>query len=94
MHHYKLQPTVELSMGVYGRDLGHISVESPRCSKGFGTRRARRTATGYPLRSPASRGADADTGSKIVLSGEYTRMRETFRDLASASAWPCCSFTS
>ena len=23
--HYNIQPTIELTMGVYGRDLGHVS---------------------------------------------------------------------
>ena len=25
MTHYNIQPTIELTMGVYGRDLGHVS---------------------------------------------------------------------
>ena len=35
--HYNIQPTIELTMGVYGRDLGHVSDDvAPVLSK-FGT---------------------------------------------------------
>ena len=35
--HYQIQPTIELSMGVYGRDLGHVSDDVAKVLDQFGT---------------------------------------------------------
>ena len=34
--HYKIQPTIELTMGVYGRDLGHVSDDVAKVLDQFG----------------------------------------------------------
>ncbi len=35
--HYNIQPTIELTMGVQGRDLGHVSDDIVRILNGFGS---------------------------------------------------------
>ena len=78
--HTNLQPTIDLTMGVHGRDLGHVADDVDR---GRSTRSASRrpTATWLPY-DPARRAAKQPLkGSKIVLSGEYPRMQDTFRSL-------------
>ena len=34
--HYNIQPTIELTMGVYGRDLGHVSDDVAKVLDKFG----------------------------------------------------------
>ncbi len=34
--HYQIQPTIEVSLGVYGRDLGHVSDDVSRVLNNFG----------------------------------------------------------
>ena len=34
--HYNIQPTIELTMGVYGRDLGHVSDDVTKVLNSFG----------------------------------------------------------
>jgi multidrug efflux pump subunit AcrB len=78
--HYDLQPTIDLTMGVYGRDLGHVADDVARVVNGFGKLDPGEAATWTPY-APGSGGKKLLGGSKIVLSGEYERMRTTFRDL-------------
>ncbi|HJT77103.1 MAG TPA: efflux RND transporter permease subunit, partial [Gemmataceae bacterium] len=74
--HTDLQPTIDLAMGVEGRDLGHVSDDVARVLKKYGERTGSASwrpfdpATHQPLK-----------GSAIVLSGEYTRMQDTFRNM-------------
>ena len=42
--HYNIQPTIELTMGVYGRDLGHVSDDVTKVLEQV--RRARRAGEG------------------------------------------------
>ncbi len=76
--HQNIQPTIDLSMGVYGRDLGHISDDVVKAIDDFGKKNSDGSWSPY---DPASSRKQTLKGSKIVLSGEYTKMRDTFRDL-------------
>ena len=73
-----LQPTIDLTMGVSGRDLGHVADDVAKAIDAFGQRVD--SATWLPY-DPTSETKQTLTGSKIDLSGEYTRMQETFRNL-------------
>jgi multidrug efflux pump subunit AcrB len=77
--HDNIQPTIDLSMGIYGRDLGHISDDVTAAIGAFGVRQEDGTWKPY---DPSSSRKQLLTGSKIVLSGEYSRMQDTFRNLA------------
>ena len=76
--HDNIQPTIDLSMGVYGRDLGHISDDVTAVLEKVGKKLEDGVWQPY---DPASSRKQLLTGSKVVLSGEYTKMRETFRNL-------------
>ena len=89
--HTTLQPTIDLTMGVHGRDLGHVADDVYKVLAGFGqpvkdkmlwglwTAPRRGVWTPY---DPAV--TDAKTpleGGHITLSGEYSRMNDTFINL-------------
>jgi multidrug efflux pump subunit AcrB len=76
--HATLQPTIDLTMGVAGRDLGHVAVDVAAVVKKFGVRTGRNSWTPYDPSSPKKETLE---GSKIVLSGEYARMQNTFYNL-------------
>ena len=76
--HYNIQPTIELTMGVEGRDLGHVADDVAAAVAEFGV--ANKDGSWTPYDPESSTKAEM-TGAKIVLSGEYERMRQTFRDL-------------
>ena len=76
--HDNIQPTIDLSMGVYGRDLGHISDDVTKVIDAFGVSQG--DGTWLPF-DPASSRKTPLKGAKIVLSGEYSRMQDTFRNL-------------
>ena len=79
--HTNLQPTIDLTMGVSGRDLGHVAddvVEGRRPSSASRDGRRRRGCPTIPD-TPTKR--KLIKGSKIELSGEYSRMQDTFRSL-------------
>ena len=76
--HDNIQPTIDLSMGVYGRDLGHISDDVTKVIDDFGLKQP--DGTWQPF-DPTSTHKQPLKGSKIVLSGEYSRMQDTFRNL-------------
>ena len=77
--HYNIQPTIELTMGVFGRDLGHVSDDVSLVSNKFGSLDKPGNWSPY---DPESNEKRILPGSKIVLSGEYLRMKETFSSLA------------
>jgi multidrug efflux pump subunit AcrB len=79
--HYDLQPTIELLLGVYGRDLGHVSDDVARVLNRFGEPDPQKPGEWLP-NDPNSAEPRRLLGSKIVLSGEYLRMKETFNSLA------------
>ncbi len=76
--HATLQPTIDLTMGVYGRDLGHVADDVTEVVGRFGVAKGRGEWAPY---DPSSSEKKTLTGSKIVLSGEYSRMQDTFRNL-------------
>ena len=76
--HQNIQPTIDLTMGVYGRDLGHVSDDVAKAVDEFGKKN--RDGSWQPY-DPSSSGKQLLEGSKIVLSGEYARMQDTFRNL-------------
>jgi multidrug efflux pump subunit AcrB len=87
--HTNLQPTIDLTMSVHGRDLGHVADEVSAAVAKFGKERTREVrfaglrfnvpdGTWTPL-DPDSEEQEPLEGSKIVLSGEYQKMQTTFR---------------
>jgi multidrug efflux pump subunit AcrB len=77
--HYSILPTIELTMGVHGRDLGHVADEVATILNEFG--QARGNARWDPYDPRVTDDRKVLEGSTIVLSGEYEKMRNTFRDL-------------
>jgi multidrug efflux pump subunit AcrB len=83
--HYNIQSSVDLTMGVEGRDLGHVSDEVTAILNDFGKPSRTEDNTWAAYDPNASKSADGERptleGSNIVFSGEYARMKQTFRDL-------------
>ncbi len=77
--HYNIQPTIELTMGVQGRDLGHVSDDVTTVLNSFGISDSPGQWSPY---DPSSTEKRRLPGSTIVLSGEYLRMKDTFSSLA------------
>ena len=78
VHHVNLQTAIDLTMNVEGRDLGHVSDDVARVLEQFGKRNKDGSWAPY---DPACKDGRTLEGSKLVLTGEYTRMQETFRNL-------------
>ena len=76
--HYNIQPTIELTMGVEGRDLGHVSDDVSKVLNQFGEPEQGASWAAY---DPASKEKKVLVGTKIKLSGEYLRMTDTFNSL-------------
>ena len=76
--HTNIQATIDLSMGVYRRDLGHVSDDVTKVIDEFAERQP--DGTWVPF-DPASRKRQLLKGTKVVLSGEYARMQDTFRNM-------------
>jgi multidrug efflux pump subunit AcrB len=74
--HTNLQPTIDLTMGIEGRDLGHIADEVRAALTHFGIEREDGGWTPY---DPTLKEPTPMEGSKIILSGEYQKMLTTFR---------------
>ncbi|MBS0260505.1 MAG: efflux RND transporter permease subunit [Planctomycetes bacterium] len=77
--HVNLQATIDLSMGVEGRDLGHVSDDVTAIVNQFG--QVQEPGVWIPLDPDDPVGKSTLTGAKIILSGEYTKMQDTFRNL-------------
>ncbi|HEV3163243.1 MAG TPA: efflux RND transporter permease subunit [Isosphaeraceae bacterium] len=77
--HTTIQPTIDLTMGVYGRDLGHVADDVAVAINEFGKPESRGVWQPY---DPSSGSKRPLAGSKIVLSGEYSRMQDTFSSLS------------
>jgi multidrug efflux pump subunit AcrB len=75
--HANLQPTIDLTMGVQERDLGHVASDVTKVLAEFGQRLPEGGWAPYDPESPQQ----LLRGARIVLSGEYSRMQETFRNL-------------
>ncbi|HZW30008.1 MAG TPA: efflux RND transporter permease subunit [Isosphaeraceae bacterium] len=78
--HNNLQSTVDLTMGVSGRDLGHVADDVARVVERFGIAQPDGSYVPY---DPQDHSANRRLikGAMIELSGEYSRMQETFRSL-------------
>jgi multidrug efflux pump subunit AcrB len=76
--HTTLQPTIDLTMGVHGRDLGHVADDVAAVVARFGVPKGRDRWVPFDPNSPAR---EPLKGSLITLSGEYSRMQTTFRNL-------------
>ncbi len=77
--HRNLQVTIDVTMGVQGRDLGSVSDDLTRLVDRFGERKGE-TWKPYDTESKAGERTFL-TGGSIRLSGEYGRMQNTFRNL-------------
>jgi multidrug efflux pump subunit AcrB len=77
--HTNLQPTMELTMGVHGRDLGHVANDVEKVVAKYG---AARDDGGWTPFDPDLQGDQPMEGAKIVMSGEYQKMEQTFRSQA------------
>lgn len=76
--HQNIQPTIDVTLGVEGRDLGHVSDDITRALNKFGKSEGDGVWATYDPKSDAKA---TIKGSKIVLSGEYSRMQDTFHNL-------------
>jgi multidrug efflux pump subunit AcrB len=79
--HTNLQATIDVTMGVYGKDLGSVADEVAAVVAQFGTSSGSDTWTPYEPVALAKGEKTPMEGSTILLSGEYSRMQETFRNL-------------
>lgn len=79
VHHVDLQPAIDLTLNVEGRDLGHVSDDVTRVLGQFGKYLGNGVWAPYDPESKKP-GATLE-GAKILLTGEYTRMQETFKNL-------------
>src|SRR5262249_30326423 len=77
------QPTMELTLGVSVRDLGHVADDVSRVLGEFGE-----PLDGSSWRpfDPASDGKRTLEGAKIVIGGEYQKMKTTFSELGAGLA--------
>jgi len=75
VNHTTLQPTIDLTMGVYGRDLGHVADDVSRILKKFGEPVSRGVWSPYEVGAPDHK---LLAGGKLELTGEYSRMQDTF----------------
>jgi multidrug efflux pump subunit AcrB len=78
--HNNLQSTIDLTMGVYGRDLGHVADDVTRVVSEFGVAQAGGSWIPYDPNDHSPNRATLK-GAMIELSGEYSRMQETFQSL-------------
>jgi multidrug efflux pump subunit AcrB len=77
--HTNIQPTIDLTMGVSGRDLGHVADDVSKVVAQFGKQLESGVWAPY---DPTEKGEKKLLpGSKIELSGEYSRMQDTFYNL-------------
>ena len=79
--HNNLQSTIDLTMGVYGRDLGHVAADVARMVDRFGVPSARAESGFLMIRRIIRPRRRVIKGATIELSGEYSRMQDTFRSL-------------
>jgi len=78
--HNNFHSTIDLTMGLSGRDLGHVAAAVARVVARFGV--AQPDCSWIPY-DPQDNSADRQVikGAMIELSGEYSRMQETFQSL-------------
>jgi multidrug efflux pump subunit AcrB len=79
IHHVDIQSAIDLTMGVEGRDLGHVADEVTEVLQRHGLPTGEGVWQPYDPHAP---GKKLLGGSRVVLSGEYSRMRSTFSSMA------------
>jgi multidrug efflux pump subunit AcrB len=79
--HTNLQATIDVTMGVYGKDLGSVADEVASVVSQFGASADTDTWIPYDPAALAKGKKTPMDGATILLSGEYSRMQETFRNL-------------
>lgn len=77
--HVNIQPSIDLTMGVSERDLGHVSQDVSAVLNKFGEKNADGTWSPF---DPSAKEQTKLVGSKMTLSGEYARMQDTFANLS------------
>jgi multidrug efflux pump subunit AcrB len=75
INHTNLQATMDLTMGVHGRDIGHVAEDVSRIVASFGKERP---DGGWSPFDPDAAGKVME-GARIVVVGEYQKMQQTFR---------------
>ncbi|CAN5438744.1 efflux RND transporter permease subunit [soil metagenome] len=75
INHTNLQATMDLTMGVGGRDLGHVAADVNKVLAKYGQARA---DGGWTPFDPEQADKIME-GSRILLTGEYQKMQDTFR---------------
>ncbi|MCC6417286.1 MAG: efflux RND transporter permease subunit [Gemmataceae bacterium] len=76
INHTNLQATMDLTMGVHGRDLGHVADDVTRVVAKYGKERP---DGGWAAFDPETAPGTVMEGARIVLAGEYQKMQDTFR---------------
>ena len=76
INHTNLQAQIDLTMGVHGRDLGHVAEDVNRVVARYGKERE---DGGWTPFDPDATDGTLMEGSRIALSGEYQKMQQTFR---------------
>lgn len=85
--HEDIRPTVELQINVEERDLGHVADDIATAIDEFGEREKKKSGkeqsagTKWKAYDPHADAQKTLKGTHISLSGEYTRMQETFENL-------------
>jgi multidrug efflux pump subunit AcrB len=86
--HTNLQPTIDLTMGVQGRDLGHVADDVRKVVARYGKPRKKEVKfAGLRFKvdegawtpfDPDAKGRKPMEGAKLTLSGEFEKMNQTF----------------
>ena len=87
--HTNLQPTMDLTMGVHGRDLGHVAEDVQRAVAKYGKENVHGVGvagfefqvsegTWTPI-DPDAKDQRLLEGAELSISGEYQKMRQTFK---------------
>ncbi|HWB08689.1 MAG TPA: efflux RND transporter permease subunit [Pirellulales bacterium] len=86
--HEDIRPTIELQVNVEDRDLGHVADDIAEVLDQFGKKKEKKSGkseqqgTTWNAYDPDSSEKELLEGVNISLSGEYSRMQETFENLA------------
>ncbi len=85
--HSTIQPTIDLTMGVDVRDLGHVADDVTVVINKYGTtldEKGKKLDNGIWIPFDPDKTGEKHPlkGSKIILSGEYSRMQDTFSQLS------------
>ena len=78
--HLNLAPTIDLALGVHGRDLGHVGDDVNAIVAQFGEVRPGEAGVWTPY-DPDAKDEQPMEGSQLSISGEYSRMKEMFSSL-------------